>query len=460
VSERTGVSASRYLPLVILVTGLVVVVPALAVWVLRDQGVLSSWLVCVLIAVALSLLIALVGSTLWQHGRRSGDLMFSELLLWGWLRRVRADRRLADSGELLESMRAGTPGAGPAEEERNAERLRQVTDALETQDRYTIGHSRRVARNAALVASGMGLSDHEVATVRAAATVHDIGKLDVPREILNKPGKLTAEEFEVVKHHAADGAELVACLGDPELTTIVRHHHERVDGTGYPDGLAGDEIPIGARILAVADTFDAIVSPRPYRRAATHKRAIDVLHEESGTHFDPDVVKAFLNRYAGRRALAIWAALAALAARALGGQQAGRASTAGQTAATAATFAALVTAALAAPIGHHVAVNETVARQAAAPVVSVRRTVKRTVRHGAGAQAASVSPSSTCQAYNPQLCSVLAVGANGSAGGAGGSGAGGGLPFTGLDLALLAFIGGSLVTVGVVMRRLARHRTP
>ena len=465
-SDRGTSSAGRYLPLVILVTALVVVVPAVAVWLLRDQGVISSWWVCVVLAVALSLTISFLGSTYWKRSRRFGDLMFSELLVWGWLRRVRADRRLANAGELLESTQAeGSAGSG-AQAERNAELLKQVTAAVETQDRYTIGHARRVARNAALVASGMGLSDEEVATVRAAATVHDIGKLDVPREILNKPGKLTPEEFEVVKHHAADGAALVACLGDAELTTIVRHHHERVDGTGYPDGLAGDQIPIGARILAVADTFDAIVSPRPYRPAATHKRAIDVLHEEAGTHFDPDVVKAFLNRYSGRRALALWAALAALAARAFGGQRAGRASSAGQTAATAATLVALVTAALAAPIGHHVAVNVTASQSVAAPLVSGKRTVKRTghsrAAQSGSAQFASARATATCQAYNPQLCSVLVVsgaatGAGASGGGAGGSvgDAGGGLPFTGLDLILLACLGGGLVVIGVLVRRLS-----
>ncbi len=460
-SERRAPAASRFLPLVILVTALVVVMPAVAVWVLREEGVISSWWLCVVIAIALSLTISWLGSAYWKRGRHSGDLMFSELLLWGWLRRVRADRKLANASQLLEHTQAeeGTR-AGTADAEHNGRLLKDVTAALETQDRYTIGHSRRVARNAALVASGMGLSDEEVATVRAAATVHDIGKLDVPSEILNKPGKLTSEEFEVVKRHAADGAALVACLGDAELTTIVRHHHERMDGTGYPDGLSGDEIPIGARILAVADTFDAIVSPRPYRAAATHKRAIDVLHEESGTHFDPDVVQAFLNRYSGRRALALWAALAALATRVLGGQRAGRPSSAGQTAATVAALAALVTAALAAPIGQHMTTLESTAAQPpAAPAVAVKRTEKGPSGR-ASAHAAAASPSSTCQAYNPQLCSVLAVGASGSVGGAGaggtGGGSGGGLPFTGLDLVVLACLGGSLAALGVVMRRLSR----
>ena len=122
-SERRAPSASRYLPLVILVTALVVVVPAVAVWVLREEGVISSWWLCVVIAVALSLTISWLGSAYWQRGRHSGDLMFSELLLWGWLRRVKADRKLANASELLETAQAeeGTP-AGTAE--RGAERPR------------------------------------------------------------------------------------------------------------------------------------------------------------------------------------------------------------------------------------------------------------------------------------------------------------------------------------------------
>jgi hypothetical protein len=130
VSDRGTSSAGRYLPLVILVTALVVVVPAVTVWLLRDQGVISSWWVCVLLAVALALTISFLGSTYWQRARRFGDLMFSELLVWGWLRRVRADRKLANAGELLESTQAeGSAGSEAAHAERNAELLKQVTAA-------------------------------------------------------------------------------------------------------------------------------------------------------------------------------------------------------------------------------------------------------------------------------------------------------------------------------------------
>lgn len=124
--------------------------------------------------------------------------------------------------------------------------------------------------------------------IRTAALIHDVGKLSVAEEVLAKPGKLTDEEYALVKQHSAAGADMVAALGDAELTRIVRHHHERVDGTGYPDGLKGIEIPLGARIISVVDTFDAITSERPYRRPAHHKRALDVLRHEAGTQLDPD----------------------------------------------------------------------------------------------------------------------------------------------------------------------------
>ena len=189
--------------------------------------------------------------------------------------------------------------------------LRQVAAALDAQDPYLDGHSKRVARYAAITANRMGLPAEEVSLVRAAATIHDVGKLRVPDEVIRKPAELTDAEFEEVKRHAVHGADMVACLRDPELTSIVRHHHERFDGGGYPDGLRGERIPLGARIVAVADTFDALTSPRPYRPAASHKRALDVLVEEAGSQLDPAVVRAFLDYYKGSRGVALWGLLAA-----------------------------------------------------------------------------------------------------------------------------------------------------
>ena len=148
--------------------------------------------------------------------------------------------------------------------------------------------------------------------MRTAAALHDVGKLQTPRDILNKPGRLTDEEFEVIRRHPGDGAAMAAGLGDPMVTAIIRHHHERLDGNGYPDGLAGEAIPLGARIIAVADTFDAMTSNRAYRRAASHKHALDVLRQEAGTQLDGDAVAAFGGYYRGRRTVA-WSAFATAA---------------------------------------------------------------------------------------------------------------------------------------------------
>src|SRR5205807_540063 len=143
--------------------------------------------------------------------------------------------------------------------------LEALARLLAARDPYTHGHCQRVANHAERIARTMHLEPAAVARVRTAALIHDVGKLYTPRTVVNKPGSLTDEEFELIKRHAADGGALVAAAEDPELARIVRHHHERQDGSGYPDSLAGEEIPLGARILAVADTFDAFTSHRPYK---------------------------------------------------------------------------------------------------------------------------------------------------------------------------------------------------
>ena len=181
---------------------------------------------------------------------------FGDLLLWGWVRRIRAERKLTSAAAVLSASDGEDTGAQDRV-------LHQVAAALDAQDPYLAGHSKRVARYAAITAKRMGLPAEEVARVRSAATIHDVGKLRVPDEVIRKPAGLTDAEVEEVQRHAVHGADMVAGLRDPELTSIVRHHHERFDGGGYPDGLRGVGIPLGARIVAVADTFDALTSPRP-----------------------------------------------------------------------------------------------------------------------------------------------------------------------------------------------------
>src|SRR6185437_4339331 len=145
--------------------------------------------------------------------------------------------------------------------------------------------------------------------------LHDVGKVRTPIEVLHKPGRLTDEEYAIIKDHPVDGARLVEALDDDRLTAIVRHHHERLDGRGYPDGLRGEEIPLGARIIAVADTFDAITSARAYRPASPHRKALDILIKQAGTQLDANAVRAFRACYTGRRPFALWMTLLAFPQR-------------------------------------------------------------------------------------------------------------------------------------------------
>ena len=253
------------------------------------------------LVILLSLAAASGGSALWIRRPESRSVVFADLMLWGWLRRLRAERRLASAHDVFG---LGSEVSG----HHRVEALTRLAAQLEARDAYTHGHSRRVARHAERIAREMRLSPADVAKVRAAAALHDVGKILTPREILNKPGRLTDEEFALVQRHPGDGADMLAGIEDPEITAMVRHHHERLDGAGYPPGLTGQEIPVGARIIAVADTFDAITSSRPYRKAAKHKQALDVLSREAGSQLDDAAVAAFLEYYRGRRSIA-WSAL-------------------------------------------------------------------------------------------------------------------------------------------------------
>jgi response regulator RpfG family c-di-GMP phosphodiesterase len=174
--------------------------------------------------------------------------------------------------------------------------LHRLALAAEYRDDNTHEHTQRVGHVAALLAANAGIGDRMVWLVREAAPLHDIGKIAIPDSILLKPGRLSDEEFDVVKTHSLLGARVLAG-GDSELLEvaekIVRHHHERWDGQGYPDGLGGEDIPAVARITAVADVFDVLVHERPYRDSWSVDDAVAEIRKGSGTQFDPAMVKAF-----------------------------------------------------------------------------------------------------------------------------------------------------------------------
>jgi len=180
-------------------------------------------------------------------------------------------------------------------EEAHFEAIKALAGALETKDAYTRGHSDRTVEFAAAIAKGIGLSPEGTDHIKYAAILHDIGKIGIPESILNKPGPLTEEEFEVMKKHPELGANIVKQIKFlAPVAPIIFHHQERFDGKGYPVGLSGEAIPIGSRIIAVLDAFDAMTSDRVYRKAPGKERAISELKQFSGTQFDPQVVESFL----------------------------------------------------------------------------------------------------------------------------------------------------------------------
>jgi len=171
-----------------------------------------------------------------------------------------------------------------------------LANALEAKDAYTRGHSERVGAWSRGVAAALGLPPAEVDMIGQAGLLHDIGKIGIPEAVLRKPGGLDAQEWAVMRNHPLIGAQIVAPF---DFFTggalMIRHHHERWDGSGYPDGLAADEIPVGARIIAVADVYDALTSNRPYRAALPHATAIEQLTEAAGRTLDEDSVAAFID---------------------------------------------------------------------------------------------------------------------------------------------------------------------
>jgi response regulator RpfG family c-di-GMP phosphodiesterase len=174
--------------------------------------------------------------------------------------------------------------------------IKALAQALEAKDEYTQGHSERVAEVAVGIARYLSLSDSEINDMWLGGFLHDIGKIGIQESVLNKPGKLSACEWELIQQHPVLAERILCPIEElSDVIKIVRHHHERYDGSGYPDGLAGSEIPLGARILSVADAYDALTSKRPYRDALPHDDAIAVLEEAAGTQFDPVIVRAFLS---------------------------------------------------------------------------------------------------------------------------------------------------------------------
>ena len=245
------------------------IIGAAVVW--RDMALVQSALRSIQLTTAA--IIALAAALLW-------------LLLRGVY--VRSSKQIVHQAEAL--------SAAVVEIETTYDRtLQALSNALDVRDSETEGHARRVVEYMELVARGLGVAGAELAILRRGALLHDIGKVGVPDRILRKPAALSDAEWTTMKRHPDLGARIIGGIPFLErVAAIVRHHHERWDGTGYPDAIAGERIPLGARIFTVADSFDAMTSDRPYRSALTVDEARREVERCRGTQFDPQVVDAFL----------------------------------------------------------------------------------------------------------------------------------------------------------------------
>ncbi|MEA1928073.1 MAG: HD domain-containing protein, partial [Candidatus Auribacterota bacterium] len=173
--------------------------------------------------------------------------------------------------------------------------IESLARTLEARDPETRDHSRRVTEYSVRTAEVMGMPSGEIEMIRVAAALHDIGKIGIRDTILDNNHSLRKEEREHIKRHPLIAAEILGPIDElKDIIKLIKHHHENYDGTGYPDGISGENIPLGSRIIAVADTFDAITSTRPYRKAQSEAFAIKEIKEHSGEQFDPEVVSAFL----------------------------------------------------------------------------------------------------------------------------------------------------------------------
>lgn len=173
-----------------------------------------------------------------------------------------------------------------------------LVDLLEVNDHYTAGHSYRVYKYSVLIATKLGLNNEHIKIIETSSLLHDIGKIGVPQHILNKNGKLTHDEYEIIKKHPCIGSHALSKIENFDLVRkTILHHHESYNGNGYPDKLKGEEIPLESRIISIADAFDAMTSDRPYRSGMSIDQAFNIILNESGEQFDPDLVKVFAKIY-------------------------------------------------------------------------------------------------------------------------------------------------------------------
>lgn len=225
---------------------------------------------------------------------RWGNTRFGTLLTAGPAIAARENRLLAAFAADIASVTLIQMRDHELLERHYIDTITSLMEVMEAKDSYTRGHTDRVRKIAAMLIRATGASEKEIKDVDYAACLHDIGKIAVPDSIISKPARLTRQEYQVIQQHPSRGEKILQHLHFLDhARMIIRSHHERYDGKGYPDGLAGEEIPLGARVLAIADAFDAMISDRSYRSALTIDQSLAELEAGAGSQFDPRLVQLF-----------------------------------------------------------------------------------------------------------------------------------------------------------------------
>lgn len=295
--DRTAAAQKRSLLVSLVATFGVAVVPtfsafALLVFSQSDPYVLAA----VVASVVLTAGAAIGGAALWAGQPESASLSFGDLMLWNWVRHHSAERTLIEAMRVLGYDRAGhRVGPSSAEPKEQLRAMSAMATALDAQSSYTLGHSRRVEAHARKVAAALELPPRSVEELALAAALHDLGNIAVPETILRKAGELSGPERSEIERHVLLGAQIVGLTGSDAVAAGIRHHHERWEGTGYPDAIAGAQIPLYARMVAIAEAYDAMTSARPYRHGFGTRDAIGILRAEAGGQFDPELVEVFVS---------------------------------------------------------------------------------------------------------------------------------------------------------------------
>ncbi|MDQ3728111.1 MAG: diguanylate cyclase [Actinomycetota bacterium] len=239
---------------------------------------------------------ASVGIAGLRHGQSADSLLAQAAMALDGARTEGGGRVLISDGS------EGEPGQIAPTVGTNVEVVAALAQALEERDQYTGEHSESVVDLTERVAQALGMDEEDIKDVLAAALLHDIGKVGIPDEVLHKNGPLDAREWEIMHQHPVIGERIMRAIpGMGSIARVVRHEHERWDGGGYPDGLAGEAIPLSARIILACDAYHAMVSDRPYRKAMSHHDAMAELTANAGTQFDPEIVQALVGCLVGRR---------------------------------------------------------------------------------------------------------------------------------------------------------------